>query len=60
MLFEGWMLGFKPVPVDAVKSVDPQVSISKVSVCFLMHTLSSRRCSWNIIDRSYFAAGNNK
>ncbi|KAI5414033.1 hypothetical protein KIW84_058247 [Lathyrus oleraceus] len=27
VLFEGWMLGFKPVPVDAVKSVDPQLEI---------------------------------
>ena len=27
MLFEGWMLGFKPLPVEAVKVVDPQVRI---------------------------------
>lgn len=25
ILFEGWMLGFKPVPVEVVKAVDPQV-----------------------------------
>ncbi|XP_027339910.1 D-glycerate 3-kinase, chloroplastic isoform X2 [Abrus precatorius] len=25
VLFEGWMLGFKPVPVEAVKVVDPQL-----------------------------------
>ncbi|KAH1105183.1 hypothetical protein GYH30_038451 [Glycine max] len=25
VLFEGWMLGFKPLPVDAVKVVDPQL-----------------------------------
>ncbi|XP_027187317.1 D-glycerate 3-kinase, chloroplastic isoform X2 [Cicer arietinum] len=25
VLFEGWMLGFKPLPVDAVTSVDPQL-----------------------------------
>ncbi|XP_050230668.1 D-glycerate 3-kinase, chloroplastic [Mercurialis annua] len=25
ILFEGWMLGFKPVPVDVVKAVDPQL-----------------------------------
>ncbi|CAA0837226.1 D-glycerate 3-kinase- chloroplastic [Striga hermonthica] len=27
VLFEGWMLGFKPVPVDVVKAVDPQLEI---------------------------------
>lgn len=27
VLFEGWMLGFKPVPVEVVKSVDPQLEI---------------------------------
>ncbi|KAI4325276.1 hypothetical protein MLD38_030690 [Melastoma candidum] len=25
VLFEGWMLGFKPLPVDVVKAVDPQL-----------------------------------
>ncbi|TKY48126.1 D-glycerate 3-kinase [Spatholobus suberectus] len=25
VLFEGWMLGFRPLPVDAVKVVDPQL-----------------------------------
>lgn len=25
VLFEGWMLGFKPLPVEVVKAVDPQV-----------------------------------
>ncbi|KAG4947905.1 hypothetical protein AAZX31_15G012100 [Glycine max] len=25
VLFEGWMLGFKPLPVEAVKVVDPQL-----------------------------------
>lgn len=25
VLFEGWMLGFKPLPVEAVKGVDPQL-----------------------------------
>ncbi|KAK7325196.1 hypothetical protein VNO77_29354 [Canavalia gladiata] len=25
VLFEGWMLGFKPLPVEAVKAVDPQL-----------------------------------
>ncbi|XP_062008280.1 D-glycerate 3-kinase, chloroplastic isoform X1 [Rosa rugosa] len=25
VLFEGWMLGFKPVPVEVVKAVDPQL-----------------------------------
>ncbi|XP_021906627.1 D-glycerate 3-kinase, chloroplastic [Carica papaya] len=25
ILFEGWMLGFKPLPVEVVKSVDPQL-----------------------------------
>lgn len=25
ILFEGWMLGFKPLPADVVKAVDPQV-----------------------------------
>ncbi|KAK4428061.1 D-glycerate 3-kinase, chloroplastic [Sesamum alatum] len=27
VLFEGWMLGFKPVPSEVVKSVDPQLEI---------------------------------
>ncbi|XP_057969820.1 D-glycerate 3-kinase, chloroplastic isoform X2 [Malania oleifera] len=27
ILFEGWMLGFKPLPVDIVKAVDPQLEI---------------------------------
>ncbi|XP_047157866.1 D-glycerate 3-kinase, chloroplastic [Vigna umbellata] len=27
VLFEGWMLGFKPLPVEAVKDVDPQLEI---------------------------------
>ncbi|KAL0415294.1 UNVERIFIED_CONTAM: D-glycerate 3-kinase, chloroplastic [Sesamum latifolium] len=27
VLFEGWMLGFKPVPVEVVKAVDPQLEI---------------------------------
>ncbi|KAL3633010.1 hypothetical protein CASFOL_025994 [Castilleja foliolosa] len=27
VLFEGWMLGFKPVSVEAVKAVDPQLEI---------------------------------
>ncbi|WCJ40654.1 P-loop containing nucleoside triphosphate hydrolases superfamily protein [Euphorbia peplus] len=27
ILFEGWMLGFKPVPVDVVRAVDPQLEI---------------------------------
>ncbi|KAI3512628.1 hypothetical protein L1887_19946 [Cichorium endivia] len=27
VLFEGWMLGFKPVPSDVVKAVDPQLEI---------------------------------
>ncbi|KAA8540442.1 hypothetical protein F0562_024639 [Nyssa sinensis] len=25
VLFEGWMLGFKPIPVEVVKAVDPQL-----------------------------------
>nr|GEU34169.1 D-glycerate 3-kinase, chloroplastic [Tanacetum cinerariifolium] len=27
VLFEGWMLGFKPAPAEAVKAVDPQLEI---------------------------------
>lgn len=27
VLFEGWMLGFKPLPAQVVKAVDPQVNI---------------------------------
>ncbi|KAM0034713.1 putative glycerate 3-kinase [Helianthus debilis subsp. tardiflorus] len=27
VLFEGWMLGFKPVPSELVKTVDPQLEI---------------------------------
>ncbi|KAK1436840.1 hypothetical protein QVD17_02624 [Tagetes erecta] len=27
VLFEGWMLGFKPVPSEAVKAIDPQLEI---------------------------------
>ncbi|KAK9677165.1 hypothetical protein RND81_11G125100 [Saponaria officinalis] len=27
ILFEGWMLGFKPLPVDAVTAVDPHLEI---------------------------------
>ncbi|XP_071729422.1 D-glycerate 3-kinase, chloroplastic [Rutidosis leptorrhynchoides] len=27
VLFEGWMLGFKPVPTEVVKAVDPQLEI---------------------------------
>ncbi|KAL6497054.1 hypothetical protein OROGR_028983 [Orobanche gracilis] len=27
VLFEGWMLGFKPVPAEVVKAVDPQLEI---------------------------------
>ncbi|EOA35146.1 hypothetical protein CARUB_v10020281mg [Capsella rubella] len=27
VLFEGWMLGFKPLPADVVKAVDPQLEI---------------------------------
>ncbi|KAJ3670743.1 hypothetical protein LUZ60_008169 [Juncus effusus] len=27
VLFEGWMLGFKPLPNDVVKAVDPQLEI---------------------------------
>lgn len=27
VLFEGWMLGFKPVPSEVVKSVDPQLEV---------------------------------
>uniref|UniRef100_A0A1J3HEE3 D-glycerate 3-kinase, chloroplastic n=1 Tax=Noccaea caerulescens TaxID=107243 RepID=A0A1J3HEE3_NOCCA len=27
ILFEGWMLGFKPLPAEAVKAVDPQLEI---------------------------------
>ena len=26
VLFEGWMLGFKPLPVEVVQAVDPQVN----------------------------------
>lgn len=26
ILFEGWMLGFKPLPNEVVKAVDPQVN----------------------------------
>ncbi|KAF9593543.1 hypothetical protein IFM89_024132 [Coptis chinensis] len=26
VLFEGWMLGFKPIPNEVVKAVDPQLS----------------------------------
>ncbi|KAK1578033.1 hypothetical protein Q3G72_027035 [Acer saccharum] len=30
VLFEGWMLGFKPLPMEVVKSVDPQLeTVSK-------------------------------
>lgn len=25
VLFEGWMLGFKPLPLEVVKAVDPQL-----------------------------------
>ncbi|XP_044495223.1 D-glycerate 3-kinase, chloroplastic [Mangifera indica] len=27
ILFEGWMLGFRPLPVEVVKAVDPQLEI---------------------------------
>lgn len=27
VLFEGWMLGFKPLPMEAVKAVDPQLEL---------------------------------
>ncbi|KAG0480686.1 hypothetical protein HPP92_011544 [Vanilla planifolia] len=27
ILFEGWMLGFKPIPGNAVKAVDPQLEV---------------------------------
>ncbi|KAF5204333.1 D-glycerate 3-kinase protein [Thalictrum thalictroides] len=27
VLFEGWMLGFKPVPMEVVKAVDPQLEL---------------------------------
>ncbi|KAK9098878.1 hypothetical protein Syun_025923 [Stephania yunnanensis] len=27
VLFEGWMLGFKPVPMEVVKAIDPQLEI---------------------------------
>ncbi|KAI3901083.1 hypothetical protein MKW92_029652 [Papaver armeniacum] len=27
VLFEGWMLGFKPLPVEVVKAVDPQLEV---------------------------------
>ncbi|KDP37175.1 hypothetical protein JCGZ_06231 [Jatropha curcas] len=27
VLFEGWMLGFKPIPIEVVKAVDPQLEI---------------------------------
>ncbi|XP_010249888.1 PREDICTED: D-glycerate 3-kinase, chloroplastic-like [Nelumbo nucifera] len=27
VLFEGWMLGFKPLPVEVVKAVDPQLVV---------------------------------
>ncbi|XP_047968061.1 D-glycerate 3-kinase, chloroplastic [Salvia hispanica] len=27
ILFEGWMLGFKPVPAEVVKAVDPQLEV---------------------------------
>ncbi|AEE36394.1 P-loop containing nucleoside triphosphate hydrolases superfamily protein [Arabidopsis thaliana] len=27
ILFEGWMLGFKPLPADVVKAVDPQLEV---------------------------------
>ncbi|KAJ9559572.1 hypothetical protein OSB04_004732 [Centaurea solstitialis] len=27
VLFEGWMLGFKPVPTEVVKAIDPQLEI---------------------------------
>lgn len=27
ILFEGWMLGFKPLPSDVVKAIDPQLDI---------------------------------
>ncbi|KAF9685239.1 hypothetical protein SADUNF_Sadunf03G0034100 [Salix dunnii] len=27
LLFEGWMLGFKPLPVEVVQAVDPQLEI---------------------------------
>ncbi|XP_047316945.1 D-glycerate 3-kinase, chloroplastic [Impatiens glandulifera] len=27
ILFEGWMLGFKPIPAEVVKAVDPQLEI---------------------------------
>ncbi|GKB82639.1 hypothetical protein Tco_0949534, partial [Tanacetum coccineum] len=28
VLFEGWMLGFKPAPADAVKAIDPQTEVA--------------------------------
>lgn len=27
ILFEGWMLGFKPLPIDVVNAVDPQLQV---------------------------------
>ncbi|CAO2165960.1 unnamed protein product [Urochloa humidicola] len=27
ILFEGWMLGFKPLPIEVVKAVDPQLEV---------------------------------
>jgi len=30
VLFEGWMLGFKPLPVEVVQAVDPQVRPAEV------------------------------
>ena len=35
VLFEGWMLGFKPLPMEVVKAVDPQVGILEFACGYL-------------------------
>lgn len=46
VLFEGWMLGFKPLPVEVVKEVDPQVTTQRnffrhLSFKLLTHSIDS-------------------
>lgn len=40
VLFEGWMLGFKPLPVEVVKAVDPQVRAEGIfsDIIHITHT----------------------
>lgn len=49
VLFEGWMLGFKPLPVEAVKVVDPQLETVNKNLEAYYHAWDTYIKSWIVI-----------